>query len=93
MTEPIPVPVRGARQRAEPYVPHRTVGESIRICMSTRHNVERLSVMLVLLMISMAVEMHVPYEWLGGGSMGAIGIRDIIVLMLFAEEEAERGLQ
>ena len=64
--------------------PARTAKARVHSCLTTRQHAERLSITIVLLTITSAAEMHIAVTVV---SMLAIGIRDIILILFFADEE------
>jgi hypothetical protein len=58
----------------------------IRACLSQRHHVESLTLILIILVIQSLVELH-EYSALGLISLLTVGCRDILLVLLFAEEE------
>lgn len=55
-------------------------------CVSKRHHVEQLTLVAITLVISTLLELH-DYSALGIFSVLAIGCRDMLLILLFAEED------
>lgn len=60
--------------------------DRIRACVSQRHHVEQVTIIAIVMIISSLMELHL-YTALGIFSVVAIGCRDILVVLLFAEEK------
>ena len=62
-------------------------GERIAATLSRRQHVESLSMLALLLVIQSLIELHTSYGTLGFITVITVGIRDMLIVLLFAEEE------
>jgi hypothetical protein len=60
--------------------------ERVRAALSQRQHVESLSMLAILMVIQSLVELH-SYAALGFVTLLTVGCRDILMVLLFAEEE------
>jgi hypothetical protein len=63
-----------------------TVRQRVTATVSQRHHVEQLTLVAITMGVSSLLELHM-YQALGLFSVLAIGLRDILIVLLFAEEE------
>jgi hypothetical protein len=59
--------------------------DRIRACLSQRHRVEQLTALIIVAIVQMLLDMH-NYQALGYISIMGWVLRDIIIILLFAEE-------
>lgn len=64
----------------------RTFRERVALCFTHKRQVEQLLLIFTFLVIEMLVEMR-AYAALGPVTILMIGLRDMLILLLFAEEE------
>lgn len=72
--------------RALPAPAAATASQRIKGALSRRHHVEALALAVILMTIQALLDYHM-YAALGIFTIVSIGLRDILVVLLFAEEE------